>query len=127
MYSFFPLLMRENMDNTRTFYGKRQDKKHWGRAAVYSAGLHALVLAGLNPAIPVPTQTPFAAEVDRILDETYCTQNPQREQISPAEQQFIDGLVVDIQEKHLDSTRFGEFMVRSEVFVQNSETACVEQ
>jgi len=115
------------VDKTLTFYGKRKDRKHWLRAAARSAGLHGLVLAAFHNAIPIPAPSPFAAEVDRILQQTTCTDNLYYHQTTPEEKQFIDGLVADIQDEHLDSMSFGEFMIRSEVFVHNSEQQCAEQ
>ncbi len=97
-----------------------------------SVVLNTLTLAGLfyisSPSSSstvsiVQTQKRARAE---ILERDDCASNPAYMQILPEERVFIESLVTDLEDTHLDSTSFGTFMIASEVYVHNSEQACLE-
>ncbi len=65
--------------------------------------------------------------VEEILASAACTKNPDYGKITDEERAFLDILVEDLQDKHLDSMPFGEWMVTAEVYAYNSEQKCLEQ
>ena len=58
-------------------------------------------------------------------DTASCHENPSYQKVDREEKKFLEELVEDVQDMHLDRT-FADFMVRSEVHVHNSEQACLE-
>ena len=114
---------------------KREQKtcssyKTWILPSLASLALHVFGFNLANTALQIPSEIEQnrieRIETERKLEQILaCTPNPQRE-ISPEEQSFIDSLVLDLQDKHLDSMPLGEYFVRSETFVHNRNIGCLE-
>ena len=114
---------------------KREQKtcssyKKWILPSLASLALHVFGFNLANTALQIPSEIEQnrieRIETERKLEQILaCTPNPQRE-VSLEEQSFIDSLVLDLQDKHLDSMSLGEYFVRSETFVHNRNIGCLE-
>lgn len=93
--------------------------------------LHLGVFAALNNSysgfeFDTGPETRSYSSLNEALEENTCTENPDFRLVSDEEQEFVDVLVSDLVDGHLDSMPFGEFMIRSEVYTHNSEQYCEE-